>query len=126
MTTPNNKQEPKITKQQAIRELWLRSNISWKLKPHQKDLYDLFYNTNHKTQTWLLSRRSGKTYTLAMLAIEACLKTPNTIVKFLSPTKIQVNSNLRPIIRDILQDCPDEIKPEFKAKDYIYYFPNGS
>jgi len=117
---------PKITKEAAIKELWLRSNISWKLKPHQKDLYDLFYNTTHKTQTWLLSRRSGKTYTLAMLSIEACLKTPNTIVKFLSPTKIQVNSNLRPIIRDILKDCPEEIKPEFKAKDYIYYFPNGS
>lgn len=124
MTTPNN--SPKVTKEQAIRELWLRSNISWKLKPHQKDLYDLFYNSTHKTQTWLLARRSGKSYTLAMLAIEACLKTPNTIVKFLSPTKIQVNSNLRPIIRDILKDCPEEIKPEFKAKDYIYYFPNGS
>lgn len=126
MTSPNNKPDVKISRDQAIRELWLRSNISWKLKPHQKDLYELFYNTNHKTQTWLLSRRSGKTYTLAMLAIEACLKSPNTIVKFLSPTKMQVNSNLRPIIRDILKDCPEEIKPEFRAKDYVYYFPNGS
>lgn len=124
MTTPNN--SPKITKEQAIRELWLRHNISWKLKPHQKALYDLFYNSTHKTQTWLLARRSGKTYTLAMLAIEACLREKNTIVKFLSPTKIQISSNLRPIIRDILKDCPEEIKPEFKAKDYIYYFPNGS
>lgn len=117
---------PKISKEQAIRELWLRHNISWKLKPHQKALYDLFYNTQHKTQTWLLARRSGKTYTLAMLAIEACLRQNNTIVKFLSPTKIQISSNLRPIIRDILKDCPEEIKPVFKAKDYIYYFPNGS
>ena len=125
-TMDQSKSASKISKQQAIAELWLRGNISWKLKPHQKDLYNLFYNTNHKTQTWLLSRRSGKTYTLAMLAIEACLKQKNTIVKFLSPTKIQVNSNLRPIIRDILKDCPEEIKPEFKAKDYIYYFPNGS
>lgn len=119
-------ESPKITKDQAIRELWLRSNISWKLKPHQKDLYDLFYKTTHKTQTWLLARRSGKTYTLAMLAVEACLREKNTIVKFLSPTKIQISSNLRPIIRDILKDCPEEIKPEFRAKDYIYYFPNGS
>lgn len=115
-----------ITKQQAIRELWSRANISWKLKPHQKQLYDLFYNTDHKVQTWLLARRSGKTYVLALLAIEACLKNPNTIVKFLSPTRIQVQSNLRPLIRQILNDCPEEIKPEFKAKDYVYYFPNGS
>ena len=115
-----------ITRAQAISELWLRSNISWKLKPHQKDLYDLFYNTEHKVQTWLLARRSGKTYTLAMLAIEACLREKNTIVKFISPTKIQISSILRPLIRQILIDCPEEIKPEFKTKDYIYYFPNGS
>lgn len=124
MTTTSN--QTKVTKQQAIKELWFRANISWKLKPHQKELYDLFYSTNHKVQTWLLARRSGKTYVLALLAIESCIKNPNTIVKFLSPTRLQVNSNLRPIMRQLLNDCPEEIKPEFKAKDYVYYFPNGS
>lgn len=117
---------PKITKQQAVRELWLRSNISWKLKPHQKELYDLFYQSDAKVQTWLLARRSGKSFCLCLLAIEICLKTPNSIVKFLSPTRKQVETNIRPLMRMILQDCPEEIRPEFKAKDYVYYFPNGS
>ena len=122
MTTNNNK----ITKAQAVKELWMRGNISWKLKPHQKELYDLFYKTEFKVQTWLLARRSGKSVCLCLLAIEACIKQPNTIVKFLSPTRIQVQNNVRPLMRMLLEDCPEEIKPEFKQKDYIYYFPNGS
>lgn len=123
MTTKNHLN---ISKVAAIHELWRRGELSWKLKPHQKDLYQLFYQTNHKVQTWLLARRSGKTFTLALLAIEACLKKPNTIVKFLSPTRLQISSILRPIMREILVDCPEELKPEFRAKDYVYYFANGS
>lgn len=115
-----------LDKVAAIKELWLRGNLRWKLDSTQKELYDLFYNSKHKIMTWLLSRRQGKTYTLTLLAIEQCIKKPNSIVKFVSPTKIQVNGNVRPIIRSILEDCPEEIKPEFRFKDYIYYFPNGS
>lgn len=117
---------PKLSKREAIVELWRRANLSWKLKSNQKELYDLFYNSQHRVQTWLLSRRSGKTYSLALLAIEACIKTPNTIVKFVAPTKLQVDNILRPIMRSILEDCPEELSPDYSKKDYIYYFKNGS
>ena len=123
MTTTNSN---KVTKTQAIHQLWYRGILSWKLKPHQKELYDLFHNTNHKVQTWLLARRSGKTHALAVIAIETCLKKPNSIIKFLSPTRLQCDTNLRPIIRTILSDCPEDIIPTFKKNDYVYYFNNGS
>lgn len=53
-------------------------------------------------------------------------KKKNSVVKFVAPTKIQIVNIVRPIFRKILEDCPSDIKPEFKNKDYIYYFPNGS
>lgn len=115
-----------ISSLEAKHELWRRGLLSWKLDPHQKELYELFHESDHKIQTWLLSRRFGKTFSLCVLALEACLKTPNTIVKFLSPTKLQVNNNIRPLIREITEDCPEELKPEFKSHDFIYYFQNGS
>ena len=68
----------------------------------------------------------GKTFSLALLAIEACIKKPNTIVKFLSPTRLQCDTNLRPLIREILKDCPEDLAPTFKKNDYVYYFNNGS
>lgn len=116
----------KTSKTEIKNELWRRGVLSWKLDENQKQLYDLFYNSAFKVHTWLLARRNGKSYTLCVLAIEQCLRKPNSIIKLVSPTKIQVNNNIRPIMKFLLEDCPDEIKPEFKQKDYIYYFPNGS
>lgn len=116
----------KLSKSDAIKELWRRGELSWKLDSVQKQMHKLFYNGGHKTNTWLLARRSGKTFLLCVLALEQCIKVPNSIVKFVSPTKLQVNNNVRPIFKTLLQDCPDDVKPDFKTKDYIYYFPNGS
>lgn len=115
-----------LTKEQALHELWKRGSLRWKLKGSQKDLYDLYYSGKYKTMTWLLARRSGKTFALSVLAIEQCLRTPNSIVKFLSPTKTQVDTNVRPIFKKILNDCPDDLKPNYVARQYIYYFKNGS
>ena len=116
----------KISRQEAIKELWRRGELSWKLDGVQKQMHKSFYESKFKTHTWLLARRSGKTFLLCILALEQCIKTPNSIVKFVSPTKLQVNNNVRPLFKTILGDCPEDIKPEFRTKDYIYYFPNGS
>jgi hypothetical protein len=116
----------KLSKEDAKKELWRRGILSWKLDPCQKELYNLFYNASHRVQTWLLARRSGKTYTLCVLALEQCIRVPNSIVKFASPTKLQITTIIRPLLKKILSDCPDELKPEFRSKDFIYYFPNGS
>lgn len=115
-----------LTKAELKETAWRRGLLSFKLDSTQKELYDLFYNSPHKIQTWLLSRRQGKTYCLCVLALEQCIRKPNSIVKFVSPTKVQVNNNVRPIIRQLIQDCPKDLQPEFRGKDYIYYFPNGS
>lgn len=116
----------KTAKAAAREELWRLGNLVWKLHSGQKELYNLYYDTDYKIQTWLIARRFGKTYTLCLLALEQCLKNKNSIVKFVSPTKLQVNNNVRPLFRKLLEDCPDDIKPDFNQKDYIYYFPNGS
>lgn len=125
MAQENNK-ELTPEKVAAQRELWRRGLLSFKLDTTQKELYNIFYSSKHKILTWLLSRRQGKTYTLCVLALEQCIRKPNSIVKFVSPTKIQVNNNVRPIFRQLLEDCPEDIKPEFRNKDLIYFFPNGS
>lgn len=116
----------KISRSEAIKELWRRGELSWKLDAVQKQMHSSYYNAPFKIHTWLLARRSGKTFLLCVLALEQCIKTPNSIVKFVSPTKLQVNNNVRPLFKKLLEDCPEDVKPEFRTKDYIYYFPNGS
>lgn len=115
-----------LAKKAAYKELWRRGSLIWKLDTVQKELYNAFYTSTYKISTWLLSRRQGKTYTLCILALEQCIKKPNSIVKFVAPTQKQIKTVVRPIFRQILQDCPEEISPEFRPSDNIYYFPNGS
>lgn len=119
-------QQPKLSKAEARRLLWEQSNLSWKLDPSQKLLRELFYNSPEKINTWLLARRSGKSYTLCALSIEACLKTPKQIVKFAAPTKKQVSTFIQPLMDKILEDCPTDLKPEWNKTDATYYFLNGS
>lgn len=115
-----------LKKEYARKELWFRGSLRFKLDSTQKELYDTFYSSVHKITTLLLSRRNGKTFLLCVLAAEQCIRKPNSIVKFVSPTKLQVNNNVRPILRQIFSDCPAELTPRFDKQTYIYYFPNGS
>ena len=117
---------PAISKQQALAELWRRGSLRWKLDSGQKELYDLYYSNLHRQMTWLLARRSGKTYCLVTLSIEQCLRKPNSIVKFLAPTKGMLDTIIRPIFKKILSDCPEDLSPTYVARQYIYFFKNGS
>lgn len=118
--------QKKLTSTQITDELWRRGELKWKMYKNQKELYEIFYNSTKKTFVWLLSRRSGKTVALVALAIEECLKGPGRVVKFLSPTQKQVETNLRPIFHKLLSDCPDDVKPRFNSKKGAWDFPNGS
>lgn len=74
----------------------------------------------------LISRQTGKSFLMCLLAIETCLRKPNAIVKYACPKQKMVKTILKPIMRTILEDCPPEIKPEYKEADKLYLFPNGS
>jgi len=63
---------------------------------------------------------------MCALAIETCLRKKNAIVKYVCPKQRMVKTILKPIMRQLLEDCPPDIKPEYKEADKIYVFPNGS
>lgn len=112
-----------ISKSEAIKALWLRSNLSYKLHAGQKEIYDLYYKSKEKLNVWLLGRRSGKSFCLVTIAIEECLRDKNVIVKMVCKTKGQLEQNLLPLFRDILIDCPEHLKPRYSVKTQTFYFP---
>ncbi len=126
MSNEINKQ---LTKTQIKELLWRKSNLSWLLDDNQKVLYENFHKNSADIQTWLLARRSGKTYCLLVLATEYCLKHPGSIVKYVGPTKDQIKRIIRKELEFAIlenRNCPDDLKPEFNKQESIYYFPNGS
>lgn len=122
----SKKSESEISRKQAIKILWKKGILKWKLHKLQKKIYDEYYAGNDYITTLLISRQTGKSFLMCILAIETCLKKPNAIVKYACPKQKMVKTILKPIMRQILEDCPPEIKPEYKENDKLYVFPNGS
>ena len=118
---------PKISRKEALQELWRRGNLRHKCHTVQKEMYDLYYQSeNNSILVWLLGRQSGKSYLFTILALEAALRKPNTIIKLVTDTKLHVRSIFDPHFKDILEDCPEELKPKYYTQQYYYHFPNGS
>ena len=118
---------PKLSKKEAISQLWRMGELSWKLSAVQKEMKATIDTDSTKTSVIVCSRRLGKTYLLCVLALMQCLRQENSIVKFLFPKQTDAKKNIRPIMRELIEDCPLDIRPDFNTSDKIYYFKhNGS
>lgn len=92
----------------------------------QIECYDISIDNDTKLYSLANGLITHNSWCAVVLAVEHCLKKPNSIVKFLAGTKLQVNNTIRPLIKQILDDAPDEYKPNFLKSQYTYFFPNGS
>lgn len=116
-----------LQQQQLKNELYRRGNLSWKCHPVQKELYDIYYNAKENgTLVWLLARQSGKSVLISILAIEHALRSPHSIIKILTDTKVHAKTIFEKIFEEILTDCPPELKPTYVKANYTFEFPNGS
>lgn len=117
------------SKDQLVHEAWKRGLLSWKLYKHQVPIYNACWSSiiNHKSNYVVnVSRRFGKTTILCLIAIEFAIRFPETQIRFAAPTAKQLKKAIRPIMRMLLKDCPDDIKPQFKDAEDVYIFQNGS
>lgn len=110
----------------AKEKLWRMGNLEWKLKGIQKEMRDAVYSSKGKKTVFLCARRLGKSFTMMLIAVEYCVKNPNTIVKVLFPKKKDAKQVVREQMKEILKDCPDDLRPDWKEQDKIFFFPNGS
>jgi PBSX family phage terminase large subunit len=119
--------QSKLSRREVIGELWRRGSLAYKCHPIQKEMYELFYSSpNFTTMIWLLGRQSGKSYLLAILALEAALREPNSIVKLVTDTKLHIKMIFEPIFNELLDDCPEDVKPKYSTQMFCWMFPNGS
>jgi len=115
-----------MSQQEAIEALWRQGKLFWKLKGKQKDIYDHFNNTEDDIAACLISRQFGKSFTLCLMAVELCITKPGAIIKYACPKQKMVERIIKPRIREIIADCPEDMKPEWKSQEKVWLFPNGS
>ena len=69
------------------------------------------------------SRRLGKSFKMCLQAIEICRQIPFGQARLIAPTQKQMRGITQPLIRQILRDCPEELKPVWKQQDALWHFP---
>lgn len=129
---------PQLTKQDIKSALWERGILRWKCEQAEYQgrvvrhdiqciMHDIFYGAEkNSTMVWLLSRQTGKTFFLGILALEQVYRTPKSVVKVLTDTKLHLESIFIPVMDQLLEDCPQRLKPKYDKQKFKYTFPNGS
>lgn len=121
---PKSKSVKQLTQQQIKQELWLRGNLSWKLRTYQIPIYNAIRSSTNIQFMLNCSRRLGKTTILIIIAIEEALRTKRGLYQFTTYTGKASRGIVRPIFDQLIEDCPGVISPVWKAQDEYYYFPH--
>jgi hypothetical protein len=122
-------------------ELWRRGELSWLLRDYQREFYDVVWAFLRKdsaelqrligrpltSEAWRkffedCHRRYGKSFTLFLIGTEislgkACRNWPaeKRVVRFAAPTMLDLEEIYHPIAEDLLESCPDDIRPKWTS-----------
>jgi phage terminase large subunit len=118
--------QPDLTYYEALYLAWKRGLVRYKLLPHQNGLYDIISKPKKRKTVVNCSRRFGKTTTLLIYALSFGIANPGSLIRFVSATQKTIRKNIFPIIRELLEDCPEEFKPVWDTQESCYKFKNGS
>jgi hypothetical protein len=110
----------------AQRKLWREGKLKFKLHATQSRIYEAILASGKRRHFLLCSRRLGKSYMLLCLVMEQCLRKSGSRCLFLAPTAKDAADIGNDLANQIIQDCPDEVKPEYKAQAKELHFKNGS
>jgi len=118
---------PKLLPAPAREELWRRGVLSWKFHAAQKKIDAAYKEVSHYRFVANCSRRLGKTYWACTKAIETALtcELPFPRIVYASATKVELKKFAIPSFEAILADCPEEIRPVWKASEDTFIFPHN-
>lgn len=106
-------------------EAWRRGEISWKLRPEQVEVKKEIEKSSNQLVVGNISRRWGKSFELVLYCIEQAIKKRQNI-RYGAAFKTDLEEFILPAFEIILMDCPEEMRPKYKASKQVWVFPNGS
>lgn len=89
-------------------------------------MYEALQQSTAKKFVINSSRRLGKSYMLALIALEQALQKPGSQIKFAAPNQKMAKKIIHPLLKQIMENCPKALKPRFRVHEGMYEFPNGS
>lgn len=119
-------------RRKALTEAWRTGQLSYKLDPLQKRWYRAYRawesDPDREGDEFVfdVSRRVGKTTTMLLIALEDTIRAkPGNRQLYITSTEKMAKSIVRPVMIQLLNDCPPELAPTWFNSKSIYEFPNG-
>lgn len=112
---------------------WFNGALWYKLDPDQRRVYEqikTFFATCHNSaERWFAldaGRRWGKDQVMCTLSLEAMmLAKPRARISYGAPTANDCADIIEPIILDMLEDCPPELRPLYLRSKHRFEWPDG-
>jgi hypothetical protein len=120
-----------LEKREAIRKqvtepLWRAGNLRYQWHGVQLKIDAAIEASSSRQAFVCVSRRVGKSTYLLSKAFGLCLRKPGARVLYLAPTGRDAQIITTDTAQFLLQDCPEDIKPEYRYQDREFRFKNGS
>jgi len=113
-----------------VEQAWERGELDYLCRDYQLDAYwTLIRWIEDKTVLkgcLNVCRRWGKTTLLCIAALRTAILKRNARIRFAAPTLDELRERLLPIFEQLLEDCPEHLRPVWRAQRKAWVFPNGS
>ena len=98
------------------------------MRPVQQEIYQVWLESKKKTKKFVCvaSRRLGKSTLGFIICLEEAIKVPGSNILFVVPVLKNIDRYVSEIARETLDDCPENLRPEYQPMKNIYKFANGS
>ena len=106
--------------------LWKSGFLAWKCHAGQLEIYKQLRSLDPGVQEALVfcARRFGKSTLGVIMALEDCIRNPNSQVRIIAPTIKQAIAIIEPIMRKITRDAPEGLIHRIKS-EYRWHVGNS-
>ncbi len=119
-----------VEQKQLLDAAWRAGELSFQLTPSQCTAHAQIrrWERRGKGRIFCLdsARRWGKSVLLLTLALEDAMRYPGFRIVYIAPTYDMVKKITLPLIAQLVQTCPPNLRPQHIKSENTYAFANGS
>lgn len=110
---------------EAIRFAWVNGKLGYKYKTIQHRFSEAWEKAKQVSRKFVLraSRRGRKSSWLLLTDFEDCISTNGFQCAFVAPVETALEEYILQISSKILDDCPNDLRPQWRSNQHQWYFP---
>lgn len=131
-----------VSPEALVAAAWRMGDLSWKLDPHQLEIYDAFNEWNRRRHTpeyaelckgiegalddvWVeeIARRFGKTVKWLVMLFELCIRRPGSVFTYATAHQVDIGDIIVPLAEQIGADAPEDLRPAYRGSFRAYGSP---